>query len=279
LVFGHVVATDISEDAYVIPLVDTFDDIKRCLGAVSVKLPTDEDFKDSRTAVPSVIDEPVDEDFKDSRTAVPPIIDEPVDEALTIGNLEGISETLKRINISHQPLRCSWPSVFTKRRNFCRETENQSYIESVRALEHCSEDDNDDIDYLAQDEVEVYEGDEKWNGVKDAEGFNWCSYLRLFMTGMTEDEDALHYRDQIEELARFCEPANLRELETKTGQDRKHVALLDDRNIPDTMFVNKGLSPPGNRRPYLGPLTAKRLHEELSRKVAQVLCFNQSYRS
>lgn len=44
-VYGHVVATDIFGDAYVIPLVDTFDDIKECMGATSVELPSPEDCK------------------------------------------------------------------------------------------------------------------------------------------------------------------------------------------------------------------------------------------
>jgi hypothetical protein len=45
LVFGHVVATDVFGDAYVIPMVDTFDDIKRCMGAKTVELPTAKDFE------------------------------------------------------------------------------------------------------------------------------------------------------------------------------------------------------------------------------------------
>jgi hypothetical protein len=38
-VYGHVVATDILGDAYVMPLVDTFQEIKECMGAKSVRLP------------------------------------------------------------------------------------------------------------------------------------------------------------------------------------------------------------------------------------------------
>jgi len=49
LVFGHVVATDVFGDAYVIPMVDTFDDIKRCIGAKAVELPTPKDFKVQET--------------------------------------------------------------------------------------------------------------------------------------------------------------------------------------------------------------------------------------
>jgi hypothetical protein len=38
-VYGHVVATDILGDAYVTPSVDTFQEIKECMGAKSVRLP------------------------------------------------------------------------------------------------------------------------------------------------------------------------------------------------------------------------------------------------
>lgn len=38
--YGHVVATNIFGDAYVIPAVDTLENIRKCLGAVSVQLPT-----------------------------------------------------------------------------------------------------------------------------------------------------------------------------------------------------------------------------------------------
>jgi hypothetical protein len=38
--YGHVVATDAFGDAYVIPAIDTLENIRKCLGAVSVQLPT-----------------------------------------------------------------------------------------------------------------------------------------------------------------------------------------------------------------------------------------------
>jgi hypothetical protein len=39
LLYGHVVATDSFGDAYVIPAPDTFNNIKECMGAISVELP------------------------------------------------------------------------------------------------------------------------------------------------------------------------------------------------------------------------------------------------
>jgi hypothetical protein len=150
-----------------------------------------------------------------------------------------------------------------------------------------SGDDNDDDDDDASSEHgDKVEGDrnnrgnkdENRNVDKDAKAYNGQSKVRLFMTGMTGDEDALDYRDQVEEVASICEQANLGELETKTGQDRKHVALLDDRNIRGTILANKGTSPPGDYRPYLGPLNAERLGKELSRKVAQISFWHQSSR-
>jgi hypothetical protein len=43
-VYGHVVATDLFGDAYVIPLLDSFGNIKECIGAASIGLPRAEDF-------------------------------------------------------------------------------------------------------------------------------------------------------------------------------------------------------------------------------------------
>ena len=45
LVFGHVVAIDVFGNIYVIPMVNTFDDIKRYIGAKAVELPIVKDFE------------------------------------------------------------------------------------------------------------------------------------------------------------------------------------------------------------------------------------------
>lgn len=179
-----------------------------------------------------------------------------------------------------------WPTLFEGRRKFSREAENQSYIKFLQTQLFDGEEDEEEDDISSEDDDDVSsehvnkiggEGnnrenkDKNQNDNKDAETYNGPSKVRLFMTGMTGDEDTLHYRDQVEEVASICEQANLGELGTKTRRDRKHVALLDDRNILGTIFMNKGLSPSGDCRPYLGPLTAQRLGEELTKKVVPTL--------
>jgi hypothetical protein len=198
-----------------------------------------------------------------------------------------------------------WPPLFAERRQFSREAENETYIEFLQTPwfsgeeheedeeEEEEEDDDDDEEEDEEEEEEEDENDEeevsseqgnKVEGDKnnkrnkdqnpnDDKGAKACSgpsKVRLFMRGLSGEEDNLHYLDQVEEVASICEQANLEDTMTKTGQDGKHVALLDDRNIRGTILVNKGPSPPGDCRPYLGPLTAQRLGEELSRKVAQI---------
>jgi hypothetical protein len=44
-VYGHVVATDLFGDAYVVPILDTFHEIKDIMGAAHVSLPAAEDFR------------------------------------------------------------------------------------------------------------------------------------------------------------------------------------------------------------------------------------------
>jgi hypothetical protein len=44
--YGHVVATDAIGDAYIIPALDTFSNIRDCMGAVAVQLPTVQDIQD-----------------------------------------------------------------------------------------------------------------------------------------------------------------------------------------------------------------------------------------
>lgn len=55
-VFGHVVATDMFGDAYVFPLDETFQDIKKSLGAKSAHLPSLDDFTSPKLNRPSSID-------------------------------------------------------------------------------------------------------------------------------------------------------------------------------------------------------------------------------
>lgn len=46
--YGHVVATSVFGDAYVMPATDTLENIRQCLGATLVCLPNEDDFEDYR---------------------------------------------------------------------------------------------------------------------------------------------------------------------------------------------------------------------------------------
>ncbi|KAF2259286.1 hypothetical protein CC78DRAFT_586118 [Lojkania enalia] len=57
--YGHVVATDALGDAYVIPVPNTFDNIRDCMGAASVQLPRSSDFAHFHTNTsPTVAERP-----------------------------------------------------------------------------------------------------------------------------------------------------------------------------------------------------------------------------
>jgi hypothetical protein len=177
-----------------------------------------------------------------------------------------------------QSLRCYWPQeFFGKRRRFHRQAENQPYIEWLQAsFDDGDEDDEDDEDDYVddssededQDEVDGQRDksehkDENRNDGKDTEASEGHGKVRLFMKGMTGDEDTLQYRDQVEQVAGFCEQASFGELE-------RHVALLDDRNDGDTILQKQG-----HCRPYQGRLTSQQLCEELRKKVGQTSCSHQ----
>jgi hypothetical protein len=55
-------------DAYVIPLLDTLDDIKLCVGAISVELPSNNDFPSERSNVPRVEDSTREVPFRNARS-------------------------------------------------------------------------------------------------------------------------------------------------------------------------------------------------------------------
>jgi hypothetical protein len=188
-----------------------------------------------------------------------------------------------------------WPPLFTERRQFNREVENEPYIEFLQTPffngeEQENVDDGEDNEDEGEEEEVSSEHENKVEGdsnnrgnkdqnpndEKDAKAYNGLNKVRLFMRGLSGEEDDLHYCDQVEEVASICEQANLEDVMKKTGQGRKHVALLDDRNIRGTILPDKGPSPPGDCRPYLGPLTTQRLGKELSRKVVQISVRHQN---
>jgi len=163
----------------------------------------------------------------------------------------------------HRSLRRCWPREFTTRRKFNRQAENQPYIEFLQTS-FCDGDEDEDEDDVGDDECSGEDEDEV-SGHRDRSE-NKDENVRRFMRGMTGDEDTLQYRDQVEQVASFCEQASL-EVETRTtSKNRKVVALLDDRNYHGTIVVKQG-----DCRPYRGPLTSQELGKELSKPVAQIL--------
>jgi hypothetical protein len=166
---------------------------------------------------------------------------------------------------------------FTKRRKFDRQAENQAYIDFLKA----DFDDGEEVEGegdLPSDEEEEEEEDNDSGGEDssfesedeaendDPEACNRYSNVRLFMQGMARGRDKSVSLDQFTRVAEFCKLASLN-LKTKPGQNMKHIALLDDRNMGRSVVDgNKG-----NCRPYPGPLTTERLRQELSRKVIKSL--------
>ena len=186
-------------------------------------------------------------------------------------------------------LSCSWPEKFTKRRQFNRPAENETYIEFLRTPKFPGEEDEADVSGEEEDddddddegssehgdedgppEEKLQDEDEYRNEDRDNESSGGYSEVRLFMTGLVGDEEALQYNDQVEVVASFCEQTSIRELERKTGQYRKRVALLDDRNICGTASDSHCT---GHCRPYLGPLTSQQLAKELRKKVPRIQSF------
>jgi len=146
--------------------------------------------------------------------------------------------------------------------------EDQPYIEYLKSRRYDGEeeedDDDDDVssedDYYSnapEDEVEGNQN-EKQNDGKSTDASNPHSNVRLFMKGMTGDEDSLEDYDQVDEVASFCEARPQRALY------RKHVALLDERNIGGTIVDKKG-----HCRTRLKPLALQKLCDKLSKKVTQ----------
>ena len=187
-----------------------------------------------------------------------------------------------------------WPEIFTKRRYFWREAENEPYIHFLQSTWFKGEEDEQEEDSdgdeneanedgeASTDEEDVSSGQENRDeghtrntrtddqdpvDEDDARSGDGPSIVRLFMRGMSGEEDDLHHRDQVHEFAKICEQANS-EPHVATEADN-HVALLDDRNSLGIVLTHKGVSPPGVCRPYLGPLTAKLLGKELKKKVSE----------
>lgn len=162
----------------------------------------------------------------------------------------------------------SWPQLFTTRRQFSRQAENQTYLEWLNnrfgdgnddgdedeTSELSSKDEDDDMEVCTN----VMAGSREETKVRPQN-----SIVRRFMEGMVGEKDLLLYRDQVDVVSYFCEQAGFKKGETRSpSEDRKVVALLDERNNSGNLSMACGAS-----RPYLGPLTSEQLRDALSRKV------------
>jgi hypothetical protein len=167
----------------------------------------------------------------------------------------------------------SWPEEFTERRKFKPEAENKPYIEFLQghyksenegAYGGSGEEDEEGEEEEEEDQDGGGENinqngigadpDKSKNGYDAIEGY---SNVRLFMKGSDDYDRMLQYPDQVEQVVVFCD-RNVSDLSKRT-------VLLDDRNNPGCLSKT-----PGERRPYLGALTAQEARAELSKKVTHL---------
>ena len=148
----------------------------------------------------------------------------------------------------------SWPALFTQRREFDGKAENSTYIEFVRfQSSDGKEAENEDEEFGENVDQDEHESDEavEQDGYIESEEQN---PVRVFMEGCVGEQRTLKYHDQVDQVLGFCD--------RNVGNSQKHVALLDDR-----CQGNCRSEPQGYSRPYLGPLTAPLLQEELEKTV------------
>jgi hypothetical protein len=195
----------------------------------------------------------------------------------------------------------SWPSIFKQARTFSRDEENKSYLEFVQGLtillDAASNDGDDDEETSAEDRDEVEQHstatDHARTDDKGDEAHSRYDNVRVFMTALGGHESVVEHPDQVEVVLSFfesvCESESNTELQTAAkDESTKPVALLDERSnghpilrrssswksyldFLSTRLRGQNLStsvPQRHRRPDLGPLTSKRLREELRKKVA-----------
>lgn len=148
----------------------------------------------------------------------------------------------------------SWPALFTQRREFDGKAENSTYIEFVRfQSSDGKEAENEDEEFGENVDQDEHENDEavEQDGYNESEEQN---PVKVFMEGCFGEQRKLKYHDQVDQVLGFCD--------CNVGNAQKHVALLDDR-----CQGNCRSEPQGYSRPYLGPLTAPLLQEELEKTV------------
>jgi hypothetical protein len=149
----------------------------------------------------------------------------------------------------------SWQKEFTQQRHFRPAEENKTYLDFLQSIVRNFPEIADEEDGGEGEEIENENNTEEDENIdrdasNDIYGYN---KVRRFMTGAQGDDQALQ-QDQVEQVAGFCDQA--------MAENKRRVALLDDRNNGRNIGVEHGSS-----RPYLGPLTVQQLVQKLSKPV------------
>ena len=156
---------------------------------------------------------------------------------------------------SHHRSACSWPELFTSRRQLnhrSRKTENVPFIEYlVRPLEWAEVGDSDEDEEMSDKDEDEEDAQSNYGEYGDGDSYSEQSPVRRFMMG----DDISMSRDQVDLVASFCETSG-------SEPDGKPIAMLDERCRGSIISDKRGLP-----RPYPGPLTYQQLREHLSRKV------------
>jgi hypothetical protein len=195
-VYGHVVATDLFGDAYVVPLLDTFDEIKECMGATSVELPSAEDCVSADPDSASVAEYLMASASVEYRTIVPSSAPNSclesfakrVDPVRDHNFREAAAGSSERKLYPYDCYAKEWDPLFSMDRNF---KEDWSYVEWKRGIE--------------------------------ADGNDFGIFLR-------DSEDSVPSCES-EEVEEFCQGARLADLQSGAGMaGHRRGAWLDDRS-------------------------------------------------
>jgi hypothetical protein len=119
--YGHVVSTNAFEQAYVLPVVDTFENIRLCLGAESVVLPSTEEL--SRP-----VGDTKSREAKARRHIKRPI--KPKRRAESVSSRTRFESVASRMKSVRPDRANKWPLEFASRRMFF----DQSFVENLRQL-------------------------------------------------------------------------------------------------------------------------------------------------
>jgi len=202
-----------------------------------------------------------------------------------------------------QSLNPSWPLKFFGARYFDRTAENQPYIEWLRnyvdkgwdsvnisnneededegeykeveisgGVQEREDIENEGFDFLTKG-FDLFSGDSQDNAPEamyrdpsnsgELERYGRESIPRVFMKGITGEEQSLPYRDQVDVVVGFCEKALANTVGTKgSGPEKSRIILLDDTTHSCGIAKTDE-----QRRTFRGQLTPNQLREKLGRPV------------